>query len=356
MTPLPRKRYGFRLERKPSCDSTRETVHLNFKSSSVKHIRYISFLFLLLFSTVQQAQETTPIKVLIVDGQNNHEQWPKLTAMLKDNLEETQLFAVDVARSAYTWKGEQYISEFPIEGLQPTIALEKPKSDSDFSPEFSKYDVVISNFGWNAAAWPVKTQQEFEEYMENGGGLVVFHAADNSFPQWEAYNKMIGLGGWGDRTEKDGPYVYYNDDDELIRDNSPGPGGAHGPQSEYQVKIRNTEHPITKGMPDVWMHTKDELYNSLRGPAENMDILATAYADPKNKGTGRHEPALMVLTYGKGRIFHNIMGHADYSANCIGFITTMLRGTEWAATGKVTQELPENFPDAETSRSRTPKN
>ncbi len=100
------------------------------------------------------------------------------------------------------------------------------------------------------------------------------------------------------------------------------------------------------------MHTKDELYNSLRGPAENMEILATAYADPDNKGTGRHEPALMTLTYGKGRVFHNIMGHADYSVNCVGFITTMLRGTEWAATGKVTQKIPEDFPAAGISSSR----
>jgi type 1 glutamine amidotransferase len=83
-----------------------------------------------------------------------------------------------------------------------------------------------------------------------------------------------------------------------------------------------------------------------------MEVLATAYADPKNKGTGRHEPALLALTYGKGRIFHNIMGHADYSVACIGFITTMLRGTEWAATGQVTQEIPQNFPTATTSSSR----
>jgi hypothetical protein len=188
--------------------------------------------------------------------------------------------------------------------------------------------------------------------MNSGGGLVVFHAADNSFPKWEAYNKMIGLGGWGDRNEKNGPYIYYNDDGELIRDSSSGMAGAHGPQSEYQVQIRNSEHPITKGMPAIWMHTKDELYNSLRGPSENMEVLATAYASPDNKGTGRHEPALMVLTYGKGRIFHNIMGHIDYSVNCVGFITSMLRGAEWAATGKVTQPIPDDFPTAEKSSTR----
>lgn len=293
------------------------------------------------------------IKVLIVDGQNNHEQWPKITVMLQDQLLKTGLFSVDIIRSGYTWKGESFISEFPIEGLPSTIATPKPKENPDFNPHFSAYDVVITNFGWNAAPWPMETQKALATYMEQGGGLVVFHAANNSFPQWEAYNKMIGLGGWGDRNEKDGPYVYYTDDGDLVRDTSAGPGGAHGPQSEYQIKIRNADHPITKGMPALWMHTQDELYNSLRGPAEHMEILATAYADPNNKGTGRHEPALMTLSYGKGRIFHNIMGHADYSVNCVGFVTTMLRGTEWAATGKVTQEIPANFPSATETSSYT---
>lgn len=318
----------------------------------MKHLKYIPLAFFIIFSTFLQSQETKTIKTLIVDGQNNHGQWPKITVMLKDYLEESDLFSVDIVRSTYTWKGEEFIAEFTVAGLPSTIALEKPKTDPDFSPDFSKYDVVISNFGWNAASWPAVTQKALETYIENGGGLVVFHAADNSFPEWEAYNKMIGLGGWGDRTEKDGPFIYYNDAGELIRDESPGPGGAHGPQSEYQIQIRNSEHPITKGMPEIWMHTKDELYNSLRGPAENMEILATAYSDANNKGTGRHEPALMALTYGKGHIFHNIMGHADYSVNCVGFITTMLRGTEWAATGKVTQEIPKDFPNAETSSSK----
>ena len=318
----------------------------------MKPLSLMFFTVLLLVCSSLKSQETSTIRVLIVDGQNNHDQWPKVTVMLKDYLHETGLFVVDVERSAYTWKGEEFIAKYPIKTLEATIALEEPKTDADFKPDFSKYDVVICNFGWNAAPWPSATQTAFEAYIESGGGLVVFHAADNSFPKWEAYNKMIGLGGWGDRTEKDGPYVYYNDDGELIRDKTPGPGGSHGPQSEYQVQIRNAEHPITKGMPEIWMHTKDELYNSLRGPAENMEILATAYADPNNKGTGRHEPALMTLTYGKGRVFHNIMGHADYSVNCVGFITTMLRGTEWAATGNVTQKIPEDFPEADISNSR----
>ncbi len=322
-------------------------------------MKKISLVLGILFSTAFGAataqQEQLKIKTLIVDGQNNHVQWPKITYMLKKEMEASGLFSVDVVRSAFTWEGVEFLSDYSIEDMPETQALDKPRTDPNFGPDFSKYDLVISNFGWNAAPWPEATQKAFETYIENGGGLIVFHAADNSFPQWEAYNKMIGLGGWGDRTEKDGPYVYFNDEGEEIRDASPGPAGAHGPQSEYQIQIRNTEHLITKGMPALWMHTKDELYNSLRGPAENMEILATAYADPENKGTGRHEPALMVLNYGKGRIFHNIMGHADYSVACVGFMTTMLRGAEWAATGEVTQKVPENFPSAEQSSSITTK-
>jgi len=304
------------------------------------------------FSQSDKSRSDQKIKTLIVDGQNNHDQWPKTTYMLKHEMEATGLFTVDVERSAFTWKGDDYLQDFAIAGMPKTEALENPQPDPNYNPNFSKYDLIIINFGWNAAAWPEATRKNFEKFMKKGGGLVVFHAADNSFPNWEAYNKMIGLGGWGDRTEKDGPYVYYNDNGELIRDNSPGEAGAHGPQHEYQIQIRNSAHPITKGMPKKWLHTKDELYERLRGPAENMEILATTYASPDQKGSGHHEPALMTLTYGKGRIFHNIMGHADYSVECIGFLTSMLRGAEWAATGKVTQEIPADFPTAEKSSSR----
>lgn len=314
------------------------------------------FLFTFGFTMIAFAQEKTnspqKIRALIIDGQNNHDQWPKTTFMLKRYFEESELFNVQVERTAFTWKGEEYLTDYAISGTGDSEIVEKPITDPDYKPDFSKYDVVICNFGWNAAPWPDETQKSFETYINNGGGLVVFHAADNSFPNWQAYNAMIGLGGWGDRTEKDGPYVYYNDKDELIRDMSPGKGGAHGPQHEYQIQIRNTEHPITKGMPKIWLHTKDELYQQLRGPAENMEILATTFASGEFKGSERHEPALMVLNYGKGHIFHTIMGHADYSVQCVGFITTMLRGAEWAATGKVSLPIPNDFPSAEQSKSR----
>lgn len=292
------------------------------------------------------------IKVLIVDGQNNHEVWPKSTIMMKQYLEETGLFKVDINRSFYTWKAEREKVFLPLAGVGETQDLKDPKTDPNFIPKFNKYDVVISNFGWKAAGWPETTQKALEEYMKAGGGFVSVHAADNSFPDWKEYNRMIGLGGWGDRNEKDGPYVYYTNEGELVRDNSPGSAGAHGPQHLIPITVRVSDHPITKGMSKVWMTTKDECYAKLRGPAENMTVLATGKDMSGKAPTDRHEPILMVLNYGKGRIFHTTLGHDDYSCEGVGFIVSLLRGVEWAATGKVTQEIPSDFPTAEKSSSR----
>ena len=164
-------------------------------------------------------------KALIVDGQNNHANWPQTTRMMKQYLEESGRFTVDVVTHA-------------------------PKGpDPSFAPSFEDYAVVVSNFGHGAAPWADETKAAFEAFVRGGGGFVAVHAADNSFPEWPAYNGMIGLGGWGGRTEKSGPYVYFTDDGSLVRDTKPGPGGSHGPQSPFAIQIRVADHPITKGMP-----------------------------------------------------------------------------------------------------------
>ena len=293
------------------------------------------------------------MKALIIDGQNNHAHWPKTTIMMKSYLENTDLFAVDVYRTAHTWNGEEYLDEFSKSLNLTSQPLDEPKSDPNFSPSFDEYDVVISNLGWMAAPWPAETKKAFENYVRQGGGLVIVHAANNSFPDWAEYNEMIGLGGWGNRNEKDGPYVYFSHDNKLVRDSTPGPGGSHGPQHEFQVVIRDNSHPITAGLPEIWLHVKDELYDRLRGPGKNMGVLATAFSSEEMKGSGRHEPMLITTTFGEGRVFHTPMGHADYSMECVGFITCLLRGVEWAATGQVTQRsIPEDFPTATQTSNR----
>ncbi len=92
------------------------------------------------------------------------------------------------------------------------------------------------------------------------------------------------------------------------------------------------------------MHSADELYSRLRGPAKNLAVLATAFAAPDKRGTGNHEPSLMTILYGKGRVFHTALGHAGIQCRSVAFIATYQRGAEWAATGKVTQEVPDDFP------------
>ena len=301
---------------------------------------------------IATSSEAKKIKVLIVDGQNNHEVWPKSTIMFKQYLEETGMFKVDIDRTYYTWKAGREKDFLPLAGVGKTEDLKEPKSDPNFATKFKKYDVVVSNFGWKAADWPETTQQALEDFMEKGGGFVSVHAADNSFPDWEEYNKMIGIGGWGGRTEKHGPYVYYTNQGELKHDHSPGSAGAHGPQHMFPITIRVPDHPITKGMPEVWLTAKDECYAKLRGPGENMTVLATGKDQNDNAPTDRHEPMLMTLTYGKGRIFHTTLGHDDYSCEGVGFIISFLRGVEWVATGDCTIPIPDDFPTAEKPSSR----
>jgi len=290
----------------------------------LQHIFKLFLWFLVInFFTEAKAENTyakKPYKVLIIDGQNNHRNMTEGSAMMKGYLEETGMFTVDI-----------------------TTTPKKGENMEGFKPDFSKYDVVLSNY--NGDEWPMVTNESFEKFVKNGGGVVVVHAADNSFPKWTAYNEMIGIGGWEGRNEKSGPYVYFDDTkDKIVMDTTAGRGGSHGNQHEFIVKTRDANHPIMKGLPAEWLHSKDELYDRLRGPGKNMDVLATAYSPVEQKGSGRNEPMLMTLKFGKGRIFHTTLGHENYSQKCIGFITTLQRGTEWAATGKVTQAVPKDFP------------
>jgi type 1 glutamine amidotransferase len=298
------------------------------------------------------ASAAEKLKALIVDGQNNHAVWPKSTIMMKEYLEGSGLFEVEVARTRFISNYKREEAWLPLAGTGESEKTEKPVPDPDFSPDFTQYSIVVSNFGYGAADWPEATRRNLETYMKNGGGLVVVHAANNSWGNWAEFNRMIGLGGWGDRNEKSGPYVYYDADGKVVRDASPGGCGRHGPQNEFVVTMRDKTHPITKDLPDFWMHTKDECYSLLRGPAENMTILATAADTPELKAMGRNEPMLMVISYGKGRVFHTTLGHDTEAFEGVGFITTFLRGSEWAATGKVTQPVPKDFPSADKATSR----
>lgn len=286
-------------------------------------------------------------KALIITGQNNHN-WKASNPILKQLLDQTGLFTTDIM-----------------------ITPPKGGDMNTFNPDFSKYTIVVLDY--NGDSWNEKTKTAFLSFVSNGGGVVVYHAADNAFPEWKEYNQIIGLGGCGNRNEKSGPYVYYRGNEIVRDDTSKGAGGTHGARSEFLVKTRNFDHPITKGLPANWIHGNDELYSQLRGSAENMEILATAFSPTKeptppagttpaaaprgNRRAGRDEPILMTIKYGKGRIFHTVLGHADQGGGpamqCVGFIVTFQRGAEWAASGTVTQPVPIDFPNGDGVSLRT---
>jgi type 1 glutamine amidotransferase len=281
--------------------------------------------WLLFMSMFSFSQQQNPIKTLVVTGQNNHV-WQTSHIAIKQILENSGLFTVDFA-----------------------ISPKAGEDMSNFKPDFSAYQLVVLDY--NGDRWPEETDKAFLSFVDKGGGIVVYHAADNAFRLWKEYNQIIGFGGWENRDETDGPYIYLKEG-ELVYDNSPGRGGSHGPQHEFVIHIGYSNHPITKGLPASWLHARDELYDRMRGPGIIKDVLFWAYSDPEMRGSGRNELTLFTVDYGKARIFHTTLGHAgrtledNPAMQCTGFQVTLLRGAEWAATGKVTQEAPADFPTA----------
>ncbi|MDH3583555.1 MAG: ThuA domain-containing protein, partial [Phycisphaerae bacterium] len=185
------------------------------------------------------------IKVLIIDGQNNHN-WKKTTEATRATLLSSGRFTVDVSTS-------------------PGNKKDKAAWEA-WNPDFSKYAVVLSNYNdGGRCVWSEKMKKSFVDYIAGGGGFVVVHAADNSSGDWPEYNRMIGVGGWGGRKPGHGSHLRLVDGQWATDPAPKGGSGSHGPQHEFVVEIHEPDHPIVRGLPTKWKHGKDELYDSLRG-------------------------------------------------------------------------------------------
>jgi type 1 glutamine amidotransferase len=289
---------------------------------------------LLGFAIGAEAPPQPKLSVLVVDGINNHD-WERATRILKAILLDSGRFKVDVTTSpsasapADQWKA--------------------------WKPDFARYDVVVMNFNGGHTDkgfhWPRNLEQALEDYVSGGGGLLAYHAANNSFPKWPAYNQMIGLG-WRDKSF--GPSVIVDEDGKVVTiRKGQGLNPGHGPEHDFQVAVLYGDHPITRGMPRIWMHPHEQLTHGQHGPAENMTVLTCAFS----RDTKQREVMDWVIPYGKGRVYTTMLGHLwkdgpDTAMSCVGFQTMLVRGVEWAATGKVTLPMPSDFPTETQIRLR----
>ena len=144
------------------------------------------------------------------------------------------------------------------------------RSLANFKPDLSKYRVILSNY--NGEGWLEPTQRALEDYVRNGGGFVAVHAADNAFPKWAEYNRMVAVGGWGGRNDQSGPMLRWRDG-QVVKDPHGG-GGTHGRFFAFVVETRDANHPITKGLPEKWLHASEGSYATLCGPALDVTVLA----------------------------------------------------------------------------------
>jgi len=254
----------------------------------------ITLLMTLFVAPLLPGQAPPKIKVLILTGISNHN-WRATTPALREILERTGRFDVRVNEEG--------------RGNGPET--------------FLPYDVLLLNYNdYKQTAgpwWDDRARQALLDFVRGGKGLVCYHASNNAFWGWEEFDKLVG-GTWRDTA-------------------------GHAPYHAYTVSIVDREHPVTKGMPASFAEN-DELYHQL-SLQPNIHVLATALDDTKNCnqagtncGTGKDEPLIWTVQYGVGRVFQTALGHDVKAMESPGFQTTLVRGTEWAATGQVTIPVP----------------
>lgn len=265
------------------------------------------------------------IQVLIVDGFSNHD-WPQTTALLRGVLAPSGLFEVSASTTPPTTNADAW---------------------AGWRPKFSDYDVVIQtcNDISHGPKWPEPVKKDFADFARAGGGVYIFHSAENAFAGWKEYEQMVGLC-W--RKADYGSAIRVNANGALVRI-PPGEGGGtgHGKRSEVLV-TRLGDEPIHTGMPRAWLTPDMEVYYFARGPAENVQVLA--YARDSKPGQGLLWPVEWTTTYGQGRVYISTYGHVwrgdtqPAGMRCAAVQTIIPRAIQWLAKRPVTIPVPPDFP------------
>ena len=265
------------------------------------------------------------IRVLIVDGFSNHD-WRQTTRLLQGILESTGEFDVSVSTAPQTTNAGEWAA---------------------WHPPFSNCDVVIQtcNDIAHGTQWPEPVKKSFVDFVRRGGGVYVFHSAQNAFAGWHEYEQMVGLC-W--RKADFGTAIRVSEDRKLVRI-PPGEGGntSHGARRDVLV-TRFGEDEIHAGMPPAWLSPDMEVYYYARGPAENLQVLA--YGRDSKPGQGSLWPVEWTTTFGAGRIYVSTYGHVwkdsvnPPAMRCAAVQTIIPRAIQWLAKKPVTIPVPPDFP------------
>jgi type 1 glutamine amidotransferase len=290
-------------------------------------MRWLFALLLLVPVAIHAADSPTRsdrIRVLIVDGFSNHD-WKLTTKLLRGILAANGRFDVDVST---------------------TPATRDDPAWAQWRPKFSNYDVVIqtcNNLG-NGLEWPDVVREDFARYVRDGGGVYIFHSAQNSFRGWKEYEQITGLL-WRDKNY--GPSIRIDEKGDVVRI-PPGEGENTGHPARIEgVIVRLGDHPIHKGLPRAWKTPTLEVYRYCRGPAENLEVISCV-RDPEHPEYAW--PSEWVTHYGKGRAYVSTFGHVwtgdvqPASLRCAGVQTIIPRVLEWLAGREVDASVPKDFP------------
>ena len=291
----------------------------------LRFLRPLVYLFLALaFTSLAWTAPATRTRVLIVDGYGNHD-WPRTTHYIRCILDQAGIFDVSV-------------STYPLQQNADAVARWRPR--------FSDYDVVIqtcNDLNGSGPRWPRPVEKALEDYVSHGGGLYVFHSANNAFAGWPEYNRMIGLG-W--RNQDFGPALTVNDDGTVVRlPPGEGQGTGHGNRLDALI-TRIGDHPIGQNLPRTWRAADIEIYRYARGPAENLTVLSYA-RDPATK---LNFPIEWVVAYDQGRVYNSTFGHlwkdqpVPTGLECAGFQTIFVRALQWLAHKDFAPTCPLDFP------------
>ena len=335
----------------------------------------MKFIVLVLLGGLIGIHAAEPVRALIIDGRNNHD-WRSTTDHLRATLEAAGRFEVtastapqlrfpNVPRKAKRSEDESALTEARKHFEKPQAEAKAdlaPRWDK-WAPHFASADVVVLNY--NGEEWPVRIRNAFVEFVRSGGGVVLIHGSNNAFRNWPEFNEMIGLGwrpaliGKAIKVDPRSGKTYIANEIDLSNNGNSGHGSKHA----FQVTVRAPDHPMMQGLPPIWMHARDELYHNMRGPAKNLTVLSSAYSDPKQRGSGLHEPLTWEVSFGKGRVIVTSMGHLwrgdmergeQAALHCVGFQTILARACEYAATGQITLPVPNGFPGTDNIHTVAP--